>query len=73
MNPATELALKEWARRVTIATMKIIPPSSNNTPKSRREASLSAAIKGLDRKQEAIEELSTYLEYADKILSSEVE
>jgi hypothetical protein len=71
MNEITQLALKEWARRVSIATLKIIPPSTNNTPKARREAALAAAVKGLDRKQLAIEELSSYLTYAESILAQE--
>ena len=71
MNDATQVALKEWARRVSIATLKILPPSSNNTPKARREAALSAAVKGLDRKQSAVEELSTYLDYAESVLARE--
>ena len=71
MNEVTQLALKEWARRVSVATLKVIPPSSNNTHKARREAALAAAVKGLDRKQVAIEELLSYLEYADSVLSKE--
>ena len=71
MKELTQLALKEWARRVSIATLKIIPPSTNNSPRARREAALSAAVKGLDRKQVAIEELSAYLDYAEAVLSKE--
>ena len=71
MNEVTELALKEWARRVTAATLKILPPSSNNNPRSRREAATEASLKGISRKQVAVDELLTYLEYAESILSKE--
>ena len=70
MNNQTELALKDWARRVNNSVISITPPSSNNTPASRKAAALNSALKSIDRKMENLEALDTYLEFASKVLTS---
>ena len=70
MNSQTELALKDWARRVNNSVLSIMPPSSNSTPSSRKAAALSSALKNIDRKMENLEALDAYLEFASKVLTA---
>ena len=71
MDKSTEIILKEWARRVNIAAMRIIPVSSNRSPARRIETATSNAIKSFNRKQEDLDSLRSYLTYVDKILEKE--
>ena len=71
MNKATELLLQEWGRRVLITSMSIVPPTTNSSPKDRRQAALKNSMNVLDKKQESIETLSTYLDAIEKILEEE--
>ena len=71
MNEATEMVLKEWARRVNIVTLKLLPPSGNKSPGRRREAALKATLSSLESKQNDIDSLISYLTYAESVLNLE--
>jgi hypothetical protein len=71
MNRQTELALLDWGRRVNAVILSISPPSGSTTPAARREASLKTAFKSIDKRQEELEALSVYLEFADEIIAAE--
>jgi hypothetical protein len=71
MNEVTETVLKEWARRVNIVTLRLLPPSSNKSPGMRREAALKAALASLEQKQADVDSLLSYLSYAENVLDLE--
>tara|TARA_Y100000816_G_scaffold289457_1_gene275939 strand:+ start:858 stop:1091 length:234 start_codon:yes stop_codon:yes gene_type:complete len=71
MKIETEIILQEWATRVGRVIYNLIPPSSENTPRSRKEAALAMSLKSFDLQQERIETLEAYIVFVDKVLANE--